>query len=823
MMNELVLESMRERVPQKDPRDGENERLRSSLKAAEDEIGRMSRILDERTEELRRLHIALSQIDQSLAWRAVGRLNQALARLAPADTRRGMLLGYIRKAARVWVNEGAKALASKAARKGRETVAAELRVVRARLTSLVLRPGDNGGPPDRGKCVELVQLVCDEPVLASSPVVQGSVEVRGWALAPSGVERLQILLDDKPVGEAKYGLLRPDVQRAYPDFPDSDRSGFSFVFDSRQASDGAHRITVRAVAKAGAVREVTGNITIDNATPRKEPYESWIECHEPKLVLEARLRAQSLSQKPRISIITPTYNAPLPYLKQAIESVRAQAYDNWELCLCDDGSTDPQVRQLLRQVAKEDKRIRVRILKTNHGISGASNEALRLATGDFVGFLDHDDELAPFALYEVAKLLNEHPDADLIYSDEDKCTPEGNRYDPFFKPDWSPDLMRTSNYLCHFTVVRTALVRDVGGFRRGYEGSQDYDLFLRVIERTERIHHIPKVLYHWRAIPSSTASSPAAKMNAHEAARRALEEHLKRTKQDAKVLPGNTVGRWRIRYARKGRPRVSIIIPTGGRMDILEQCLTGVVERTTYRNFSIIIVDNSKDDRVQELLRRLDGKLPGMRYLDHRNRPFNFSLMNNHAAKVADSPLLLFLNDDAVPLNPDWLDAMIEHAQRPEVGAVGAKLLFPDGTIQHAGVVFGVFENTGHAFKYLPGDERIPIYFDFPNVVRNCSAVTAACMMMRREVFWEVGGFDEVHLAVAFQDVDLCLRLREKGYRIVYTPYAKLTHHEAKTKVEKIPNRYEDRYMKQKWAHVIARDPYYNVNLTRKREDYSLD
>jgi GT2 family glycosyltransferase len=794
------------------------DRVQQLLKEREEEVRQLSAALEHYRQELGRATGLITAIENSASWKAAQRVRSLLDLLMPREGRLGRLNHYARRALNIWLDQGFEAVVAKSWAKGRAILAAR----RGSWSTLLSSEDRSQFPAAAASPDPSIRLVCDEPNLAIRPSVFGTVEVKGWALSADGIERVEVFLGAHPLGTATYGGLRPDVGQAYPS-PEAERSGFRFAWDTRSTPDGIHELTVRAISKTGHLATTKGAVRVDNATPRREPYHVWLDLHETPALVEAGRLSAGLSYRPTISLIMPVYNAEPRYLERAIQSVRAQMYKEWELCICDDGSTRTDVWQTVEIAAQRDRRIKTKHLPTNQGIAAASQEALALATGEFTGLLDQDDELRPHALYEVAKLLNDHPDADLVYSDEDKIDPLGRRYEPFFKPDWSPDLLRACNYICHFAVLRTAVLREVGGFRQGYEGSQDYDLFLRITERTPRVRHIAKVLYHWRSLPSSTAASPAAKPDASNAARRALEEHLKRTGVDGLVQPGNAPGRWRIKYAISPQVAVSIIIPTGGHVRLLEECLATLVDKTRFRSFEIILVDNSKSDAVERFAKSLTSRFQAARYLDYRGRPFNFSLLNNQAASLATSPLLLFLNDDCVPVNPDWLEAMVEHAQRPEVGAVGAKLLYPDGTIQHAGVVLGVFENSGHAFKYLSGNERDPVYFDFPHIVRNCSAVTAACLMTRREVFQEVGGFDEVNLAVAFQDVDLCLKIRERGYLVVYTPHARLVHQEAKTKAEKVPNPYEVRHMKEKWASVIARDPFYSPNLTRTREDFGLD
>jgi GT2 family glycosyltransferase len=577
------------------------------------------------------------------------------------------------------------------------------------------------------------------------------------------------------------------------------------------------------VRRLGRGTEEVGDPEIEAVLPPKSEYQEWIEMVEPRELAEAAHHAGSLAYRPLISIVMPAYNVDRNLLQAAIQSVKEQFYDNWELCICDDGSTNPDVRPTLLEAARQDPRIKVDYAEENRGIAVASNRALALASGEFMALLDADDQLTPHALYQVAKLLNVHSDADVIYSDEDKVDMTGRRYDPFLKPDWSPDLMRSCNYLCHLTVLRTSRVREVGGFRPGMEGSQDYDLFLRLLEKTKTIHHIPKVLYHWRACPSSTASAPAVKMHAHVAARVALQEHLQRCGIAAKVTEGCALGRWRIQYKIQGDPRVCIVLPTGGNLDLLDQCIKSIVGITDYRNYEFLIIDNSKDEHVQTYLPTVAKLWPRSRCLDRRGMPFNFSALNNQAVNIADAPLVLFLNDDTVPINAEWLEAMVEHAQRPEVGAVGCKLLYASGDIQHAGVAMGIADNCDHVFKHMSGDPSRTGYFDLPHIIRNVSAVTGACLMTRRDVFREVGGFEELHLPVAFQDIDFCLKLRAKGYLNIYTPHARLYHLECQTKVEKVPNPAEVGYMHRQWGHVIAHDPYYHPNLTRMRTDCSLE
>ncbi len=563
------------------------------------------------------------------------------------------------------------------------------------------------------------------------------------------------------------------------------------------------------------------NLAILEPHDMQYDYPTWIELFETRELLEAQSKASKFQERPLLSIIMPVYNTEARFLHQAIGSIQTQAYPNWELCICNDGSTEPHIQPLLDHYALQDPRIKIKHLSTNSGTIAASNTALSLCSGEFVALVDHDDQLPPHALYYVIKHLDSYPEADLIYTDEDKIDIDGRRYDPFFKPDWSPDLFLSTNYFNHLTVIRTRLIEKIGGFRPGYEGGQDYDLYLRIIERTHHIHHISKILYHWRAAPTSTASGRGNKEVVKKAAQKALTDYLQRQAIDAEVLSGHSPGRWRIKYTLNRHPQVDIIILTTKVAHLRQWIIPGLRHNTRYPNFTPIIVDNSQNDEVSDFSPFIQETFPKAQYVDYRGHPFNPSRLNNQAVERSQAPILLFLNDNVVPISPDWLEAMLEHIQRPEIGAVGAKLLYPDRTIQHAGIVLGIYQSYAKAFKYISADEHTPYYFDFPHVIRNYSAVSGACLMTRREVFAEVGGFDDIHLPANFQDVDLCLKICKQGYRVAYTPYAKLACHESKSK-NRTFHPYEEHYFQQKWGPIIAYDPFYNPNLTRYCEDFSL-
>ena len=678
----------------------------------------------------------------------------------------------------------------------------------------------HAAPSPRDAPDGFLALVCDYPGSAGVLPVRDIVEVHGWALAESGIDRVLVQINDDPPVAASYGISRPDVARSHPGIPGAEQCGYRFFWDTRDRSEGPCALRVTAVTRSGQTREVTCRVAINWKTP--PDYGLWIARNEPAVEELGRMRreAANFARCPRISVAVPVYKTPIALLTRAIESVVEQTYPTWELCLADDGSQDPAVAALLQQYARRDARIRHVTLERTRGISGATNAALSLSTGDYVAFLDHDDELAPFALSAVVQAINDHPETDVFYSDEDKIDEQGRRYDAFFKPDWSPELFRSCNYICHFVVMKRRLAESLGGLDESYSGSQDYEFLLRASERTQAIRRIPKVLYHWRAVAGSAAKAPEEKPAASADGQRALTAYLERNAPGACV---EEVGacRYRVRYAIREDPRVSILIPTGGHKNFF-RALESVLEKTAYPNYDILLIDNSRTQRVEEYVTRLAARQAPIQYLDWRGRPFNFAQMNNAAARATESPYILFLNDDTTVIAAEWLTAMLEQAQRPEIGAVGAQLWYPNDAIQHAGVVMGIHGNCDHAFRNLPGGR--PHYFDFPNLIRNSSAVTGACMLIAREKFFAAGAFDEVNLAVAFQDVDLCLKLLELGFRNVYTPYAKLYHYESATKTEKdkIPDAAEDAFMKNKWARYIADDPYYNPNLARRREDFSL-
>jgi GT2 family glycosyltransferase len=552
----------------------------------------------------------------------------------------------------------------------------------------------------------------------------------------------------------------------------------------------------------------------ESATAPSE-YHKWLEHHRatPRDLDRMRQEALAFVYQPLVSIITPVFNTPVRWLRECIESVLTQTYENWELILIDDHSTDPETLRCLTELGASDSRIILAKDEKRRGISAASNRGLALAKGDWVGFLDHDDLLEPDALFQNVKWLQDHPDADLIYSDEDKLTEQG--FDsPIFKPDWSPDYFLSCNYVCHFTLIRRELIKQVGGFRSKFDGAQDYDLFLRVIEQTNRIDHIPRVLYHWRRTLTSTADNVQCKPGMLQAGRLALEGHLERKQQAGHVtVDWRTYLYWVKRELTEAK-KISIIIPVRDRVDLLAHCIDSLTRKTIYAPYEIIVVDNdSQSEDARAYFSHFKHRLL------HYSGPFNLSALNNFAVKQTDSPWLLFLSYHTEVLDADWMTTMAEHVQRPEVGAVGPRLLYPDDTVQHAGIVVGVGGIAEYAFRGSPAE--VPGVCRQLQATRNYSAVTGACLLTRRDVFEEVGGFDEECLPVHFNDVDLCLKMRRAGYSIVYTPFARLYHHESRVRSQPVEP-LEANPMRERWTQVLERDPYYNPNLSRKRADFSL-
>lgn len=544
-------------------------------------------------------------------------------------------------------------------------------------------------------------------------------------------------------------------------------------------------------------------------------YGRWIEEVEPTLITQETEHKHN----PLISIIVPAFNTPDRYLDEMVDSVIAQTYTNWELCLVQGGSPDPERAKAIRLAAKKDTRIKLIELQKNLGIAGNTNAGIKKAKGEFIAFLDHDDTLAPFALNEVASDINRHPQTHLFYSDEDKLTENGKRRTlPFFKPDWSPDLFYGVNYMAHFVVAEARLVQRLDGIREGFDGSQDYDFLLRVVETKPNIRHIPKILYHWRMAVGSTATRIGEKNYADAAGKKALSQYFERNNIDAKVVDsGLSPTNYKVRYSTKDQPLVSIIIPFKDKADLLQVCVESILEKTTYKNFEILLVsNNSKEKATHDYLDGLHDH-PQIRLLTY-NRPFNYSAVNNYGRRFAEGKILLFMNNDMEVINPDWLEEMAGVALRQEIGAVGATLLYPDKTVQHAGVVMGLTGMAGHVFRRRRLGQLTP--FGLADWPRNYLAVTGACLMVRAEVFDQVNGFDEKFI-ICGSDVALCLSIDKAGFKNVYWPGARLFHYESVSvgSYANIPHSDYEHSLVYYAPYLEAGDSYYNPNLSLVAEE----
>lgn len=554
-------------------------------------------------------------------------------------------------------------------------------------------------------------------------------------------------------------------------------------------------------------------------------YEAWFARHKVDKRTLHRQKHAAFAQKPLISIVIPLYCTPLPYLKELLESVRRQSYENWQLCLAD-GSPDDKAKEFIEKHYGREKRIVYRKLEENGGISVNTNEAVALAAGEYLMLCDHDDTLEPDALYEIVKAIND-TGADVLYTDEDKVSMDGRHYfDPNFKPDFNLFRLRENNYICHIFVVKKSLTDETGLLRSEFDGAQDFDFILRCCEKAQKITHIPKVLYHWRCHMDSTAADPSSKAYAYEAGRKAVREHYQRLGIDAKVEMTERPGWYRSHVKVQGNPLISVIIPNKDHTDDLELCLFSMTRKSTYRNYEILIVENnSEKEETFEYYRKLPDRYPKARVLTWE-KEFNYSAINNFAAKEAKGEYLLFLNNDVEILTPDWMEEMLQNCQQENVAAVGAKLYYPDDTIQHAGVVLGLGGIAGHIMcRASKGD---PGYFGRMISVQEISAVTAACMMVKKSDFDAVGGLDET-FQVAFNDIDLCMKFRAAGKKIIFTPYAELYHYESKSRgLEDTPEKQfrfdkEVKRFQEKWAQQLEMgDPYYSPNLSVTEGDCSL-
>jgi len=534
---------------------------------------------------------------------------------------------------------------------------------------------------------------------------------------------------------------------------------------------------------------------------------------------------QLWEQKPLCSILMPVYNVDPKWLQKAIESVQNQWYEKWELCIVDDKSTNEATLSYLHSI--DDPRIKIKFAEVNKNIAGASNDAASMASGEYILLLDNDDELTPDALYEMVKKINES-NADFIYSDEDFMDTEGNCHNPHYKPDFSPDLLLSHNYITHLSCFKRSLFEEVGMFDERFSGSQDYDLFLKMTEKANKVEHIPKVLYHWRMIEGSTSADSKAKPEALQISKQVLEETLKRRGIDGWVENGNIDHYFRVRYVIKNEPLVSIIIPFKDKPELLSMCVHSILEKSTYKNFEIIgVSNNSEEEETFKLMKELEKLDKRVKFYEY-NIEFNYAQINNYAVEhYAKGEHVLLLNNDIEVITPEWIEAMLEHSQRKEIGCVGAKLYYPNDTVQHAGIIMGLGGYAGHSHKMSPRESQG--YFNRLNTIQNLSAVTAACLMIEKSIYEEVNGMDAENFKVAYNDVDFCLRVMEKGYRNLFTPYAEMYHHESvsrgyETTPEKIArfDKEKEALYKRHKAILENGDPYYNPNLTHSKEDFSI-
>jgi GT2 family glycosyltransferase len=595
----------------------------------------------------------------------------------------------------------------------------------------------------------------------------------------------------------------------------------------------------RAMVK-GVVRSALGSVTwafdrrrarngppaeerhLTEATPVGE-YKRWIARHEPNAAGLARQRDTKLPRTVTFSVVVPVYDPPEAFLEALIASVVAQTYPHWELCLANAGGA-ANIKALLDRWVAREPRVKVAHLGENLGIAGNTNAAIALATGDYVTFADHDDALAPFALFAVAKAINDDPAADFLYSDEDKLDTAGDRCEPFFKPDWSPETLRSRNYVCHLTTLKRTLLAAIGNVRPGFDGAQDYDVVLRASEQAARIKHVPQVLYHWRMHAQSTASNKASKSYAFDNGKRALAEHLARLGVDASVHDGPTLGMYQVVYHLRTQPLLSVIVPSKDHPEMLKRCLDSL-GKGSYANFEVIVVENGSTRPETFAFYRELEKQPHVRVVEWA-KPFNYAAVNNFAAHQAKGDYLLFLNNDIESISPDWLESMVKAAAQPGVGAVGAKLYYADDTIQHAGIVVGMGGVAGHAHLNFP--RAAAGHMQRLTHAQNVAAVTGACLLTPAKVFREVGGFDE-GFVLAFNDVDLCLQILSKGYRVVWTPDAELYHLESKTRGPEDTAEKEARFKREidlfhvKWGDFLKKgDPYYSPHFRLDRSDFAL-
>ncbi len=715
-----------------------------------------------------------------------------------------------------------------------------------------------------GQCVpvrrisvhKLKKLDASVDYYVESESAQGdSFAIAGWAMGREPVE-ISLKSAGGAVSDIKIETFyRRDVAAVYEEADESYQAGFRVK--ARARGSASLKLELRSGGRASVYKTSTERLKKGRAmTPGvlqkafgyyqrnglaatfkkikkkmfREPEVTYHVWRKKRLPAPGELEEQRkavFKRALKFSVAVPLYRTPERYLREMIRSVMEQTYSNWELCLCDGGGAESPLTPILEEYARSDGRIRFRTLDRNLGISGNTNAAVEMATGDFILFADHDDLIAPEALYEFARALEGNPQADMIYSDEDKVDMEGKTYfEPNFKPDLNIDLLCSVNYICHLTGVSRKLLKRAGGFRSEFDGAQDYDFILRCVERADFVYHIPKVLYHWRCHMDSTAASPESKLYAFEAGARALEEHYQRIGVPATVEHADYYGMYHSRYHWGEEPLVSVIIPNKDHIDDLEKCLNSIFQRSAYRNLEFIIVENnSVQEETFAYYKRLQASHENVRVVFYKGE-FNFSKINNFGAEHARGEYLLLLNNDTEIINPECIGELLGYCMREDVGITGALLLYEDDKIQHAGVVIGFGGIAGHTFI---GADRYDLGYQARIVcAQDYSAVTAACLMTKRSLFDEVGGLTQ-ELAVAFNDIDYCMKIRALGKLVVYNPYAKLYHYESKSRgLEDTPQKVarfnrEIAVFRERWPDILRDgDPYYNPNLSLDKSDFSL-
>ena len=652
---------------------------------------------------------------------------------------------------------------------------------------------------------------------------QGTVRIRGWAIAPKPVTVRIFDADKKPVAAEIQRTDRVDVNQLFEEAQDPGKTGFFseitnvsgkclyvvfyagekktvHVVPLRKADILAKKLDkyvekgIRYWKSQGAAALAEKVVTkVKNVRQGPPSYQKWIRHHLPDRNELEKQKKTSFGYRPKISFVVPLYKTPEKYLRRLTESFQEQTYSNWELCFSDGSGAQSPLTELLKELTAKDNRIKYVSHEESLQISENTNSAIEIATGDFIAFADHDDELTPNALFECVKAINEKPQTLVIYTDEDKMSMDGHKFfQPHFKPDYNPDLLCTVNYICHLFVVSRKVIEKVGGLRSEFDGAQDYDFVLRCVEavKDEEICHIPKILYHWRCHEDSTAENPESKLYAFEAGRRAVQAHYERTGIHAEVFKGEYLGLYRTKFIRDHDPLISIIIPNKDHIDDLKRCMESIEQKSTYKNYEYIIVENnSTDSATFEYYKKLEAENPKVRMV-YWDGVFNYSAINNYGASFAKGEYLLLLNNDTEIINPDCLEELLGYCMRKDVGAVGARLYYEDDTIQHAGVVIGFGGIAGHCF--VQQKRGTTGYCHRIICAQDYSAVTAACMMVKKSAFDAVGGLSE-ELAVAFNDIDFCMKLRKAEYLIVYNPYAELYHYESKSRgLEDTPEKVHD-------------------------------